>query len=127
MGFKADTPNAERLRYSYWHDGIAVPLLRGNQITNAPSRVGYGTKKVCELLLEGSFEIPQSSKVYVFSNADSASLGLLQHKIPVHQIDTFDWYGDQDRVETRLREVINAYFRATNGQLPELDYDQRRT
>ncbi len=128
QGFRDDAPGAERLRHSYWHDGIAVPLLLGSQITRDPSKVGYKTEKAAELLLRSPFEIPQSAKLFVFSEADLDSLRLLKHDfdVQVHHGSNCDWYGDQDRVEPRLRAIINAFFLAADSELPRLDYDRLR-
>jgi hypothetical protein len=38
QGFRADNPDPKRLRFSQWHEGIAVPLLLGHQITLDPSK-----------------------------------------------------------------------------------------
>ncbi len=127
LGFKDDSPNPKRLRYSYWHEGIAVPLLVGDQITNNSSKIGFRTSNA-ELLLKSPFEIPQSSRLYVFSDADLDSLSLLNHELPVqlHQGDQFAWYSSEDRVEPQVRAIINSYFRDKDGPLPSLNYDRRR-
>ena len=127
QGFRADAPGLERLRFSHWHEGIAVPLLLGYQIALAPSRVGYKTK-AAELLMRSPFTIPQSAKVFVFSDADLASVRLLNldFEVELHRIEPFDWYYERDRVEAGLRATINNYFTAEDGQLPNLDFDQLR-
>lgn len=127
QGFRADAPDPEQLRFSYWHKGIAVPLLLGHQITLTPSRVGCKAK-AAELLLRSPFEIPRSAKLFVFSNADLASVQLLNlgFEVQVHRSEQFVWYCGQDRVEARLRATINNYFRAEDGPLPNLDFDRLR-
>ena len=126
-GFRADAPDAERLRYSHWYDGIAVPLLLGHEITLAPSRVGYKAK-AAELLLRSPFEIPRSARLFVFSDADLASVRLLnpRFEVQVHRDKQFEWYGEQDRIQDGHRATIDAYFRADDGLLPDLDFDRLR-
>lgn len=127
QGFRADAPGPERLRYSHWHEGIAVPLLLGHRITLNPSRVGYKTT-AAELLLRSPFEIPVSAKLFVFSDADLASVRLLNlgFEVQVHRGEQFNWYGEQDRIEAGHRAIINNYFRADEGQLPDLNFDRLR-
>jgi hypothetical protein len=126
-GFRADDPDSKRLRFSHWHEGIEVPLLLGHQITLAPSRVGYKTK-TAELLLQSPFEIPRSAKLFVFSDADLASTRLLNLGFDeqVQRSERFEWYCGQDRVEASLRTMINNYFLANDGPLPNLDFDRLR-
>ncbi len=126
-GFRADAPDPKRLRFSHWHEGIAVPLLLGHQITLDPSRVGIKTK-AAELLLRSPFEIPGSAKLFVFSDVDLASVRLLNlgFDVQVDRSGRFDWYGGQDRVEPGHRTIINNYFRADDGQLPDLNFDRLR-
>lgn len=111
----------------HWHEGIAVPLLMGHQITLAPSRVGYKTK-AAELLLRSPFEIPRSARLFVFSDADLTSIRLLpaRFEVQVHRGEHFEWYGCRDRVEAGMRETINNYFRGDDDPLPDLDFDQLR-
>jgi len=127
LGFKRDTPDRDRCRRSYWHDGIAVPVLLRHQITQEPSSVGFRTKSA-ELLLRSPFEIQQPVQVFAFSNADCESLSLLNHGFAVHlnECEQFAWYAEGDRVEPQLREAINQYFQSDDGQLPQLDYDGLR-
>jgi hypothetical protein len=127
QGFRADALDPERLRFSQRYKGIAVPLLLGHQITLTPSRVGCKTK-AAELLLRSPFEIPRSAKLFVFSDADLASVRLLNlgFEVQVHRSEQFEWYCGQDRVEARLRATINNYFRAEDGPLPNLDFDRLR-
>jgi hypothetical protein len=127
MRVRADAPDPERLRFSHWHKGIAVPLLLGHQITFTPSRVGYKTK-AAELLLRSPFEIPRSAILFVFSDADLASVRLLNldFEVQVHRSEQFEWYCGQDRVEARLRATINNYFHAEDGPLSNLDFDRLR-
>ena len=126
-GFRAESPDAERLRYSHWHEGIAVPLLLGHQITLAPAWVGYKAK-AAELLLRSPFEIPRSARLFVFSDADLASVRLLDpgFEVQVHRGKPFEWYGEQDRIQEGHRATIDAYFRADDGPLPDLDFDRLR-
>jgi Alpha/beta hydrolase family len=127
QGFRSDAPNPQRLRFSHWHKGVAVPLMLGHQITLAPLRVGYKTK-AAELLLRSPFEIPVSAKLSVFSDADLASVRLLNlgFEVKVHRSDQFEWYSGEDRVEPHLRATVNNYFQAEDGQLPDLDFDRLR-
>lgn len=126
-GFRAEAPDPKRLRFSHWHEGISVPLLLGHQITLASSKAGYNSK-VAELLLHSPFAVPQSAKLFVFSDADLATVQLLKHdfEVEVHRSSQFDWYCGQDRVEARLRATINSYFLAEGGSLPNLDFDRLR-
>jgi hypothetical protein len=101
--------------------------MLGHQITLDPSRVGYRTK-AAELLLRSPFEIPRSARLFVFSDADLASVRLLtsQFEVQVDGGERFEWYGGQDRVEAGVRATINNYFRGDDDQLPDLDFDQLR-
>jgi len=124
QGFRADTPDLKRIRFSHWHEGIAVPLLLGHQITLNQSRVG-NKPKAAELLLRSPFEIPGSAKLFVFSDADLASVRLLNlgFEVQVHRGVRFDWYGGQD---VGHRAKIDKYFRSEDGQLPDLNFDLLR-
>jgi hypothetical protein len=125
--FRADAPDPKRLRFSHWHKGIAVPLLLGHQITLTPLRVGYKTR-AAELLLKSPFEIPRLAKLFVFSDADLASVRLLNlgFEVQVHRSEPFEWYCGQARIEAALRATINNYFHDEDGPLPNLDFDRLR-
>lgn len=126
-GFRNDNPNAERLRHSYWHGGIAIPLILASQITRDPSKVGFRTN-AAELLLRSPFKIPKSAKVTVFSDFDLASLSHLNHELNVEIAgeQVFDWYREKDRVEPKVRKAIDTYFLSKDSQPPQLNFDRQR-
>jgi hypothetical protein len=127
QGFRDGEPNREQLRFSHWHEGVAVPLLLGHQIALAPSKVGYKTK-AAELLLRSPFGIPSAAKLFVFSDADLASVRLLDQGITMQgqRSDQFEWYRQTDRVEAGVRSGINKYFSNDHSPLPNFDFDQLR-
>jgi hypothetical protein len=126
-GFRNDNPDHERRRRSYWHDGIAVPLLLSSQITLEPSSVGFRTQSP-ELLLQSPFEILDSIELFVFSQADLDSVALLPHGFSAHyrRCEQFAWYAEEDRVAPNVRLAINQYFQSYDASLPRLDYDRLR-
>jgi len=128
QGFRNDSPNAKRLRHSFWHDGIAVPLMMSHQITLNPLRVGYNTK-AAELLIRSPFEIPKTAKLFVFSDADHDSVQLLKQGLEFQVCCNreFEWYFDRDHVPPPVRIIIDKYFCDPEGELPVMNYDMVRS
>jgi hypothetical protein len=126
-GFRADDPDRARMRHSYWHNGISVPLLLRSQITDAPNRVGSKTKTP-ELLLFSPFALTQSIQFHVFSQADSDSVNICSENIRVnyHKCKQFKWYRERDRVSPDVRKSIDQYFLNEDEPMPNLNYDQLR-
>jgi hypothetical protein len=129
QGFKQDDPGAERMRRSFWHDEIAVPLLSRNQITQHPSNVGYNAPhNTAELLLSSPFVL-ETPTFYCFSKWDRDSVA----KIPANEFaiqssdpNPFGWYAEQDRVTPAIRQQIYEYFDELNRQMPEFNFDMHR-
>ncbi len=55
------------------------------------------------------FEIPRSAKLFVFSEADLASVRLLNigMEVEVHCNKKFEWYCEQDRSEASLPTTVS--------------------
>lgn len=126
-GFRSDNPDKGRLRRSFWHNGIAVPLLLRSQITEAPNSIGCKTKTP-ELLLFSPFALTQSVQFHVFSQADSDSVNRCSTNLSVnyHKCEQFAWYNEQDQVDSEVRQSINQYFRNEDEPMPDLNYDRLR-
>jgi len=126
-GFRLDNPNEGRMRRSFWHNGIAVPLLLRSQITAAPNRVGCKARTP-ELLLSSPFALTHSLQFHVFSQADWDSVNCCSTIVPVsfHKCEQFAWYSEQDRVDSDVRHSINQYFQKNDEPMPDLNFDRLR-
>ena len=64
--------NPERLRHSYWHEGIAVPLPVGEQITHHSSKTGVPTRHPVSVRLDahGQRKVPKRVQVQVVLISD---------------------------------------------------------
>jgi len=127
-GFRASNPPAERMRRSFWHDGLAVPVLAGTQITDRPRSVGFRTD-MPELLIHSCYNLRSSDALYLFSNFDLASLRRMPDapEARVGCSESSAWYAVQDRVDPSVRRRIEAYFEQSDVPFPdELNFDRVR-
>jgi hypothetical protein len=128
QGFRASNPSLDRMRRSFWHDGLAVPVLAGKQITDSPRSVGFGSD-MPELLLRSRYNLRPSDTLYLFSDFDLASVRKLVDA-PKHQVaeaSPFEWYAAQDRVGAEMRRRIEDYFEEPDSSCPDdLNFDRLR-
>jgi hypothetical protein len=127
-GFRGETPDLKRRRYSEWYDGLEVPVLRESEIVRYPQRVGHGTRSA-ELLIRERYVLHETDRLYCFSSFDLRSIGLMPghpHAKAVGPLD-FEWYRHQDRVLPEVRRSIELYFSESAGEFPsDLDCDRIR-
>lgn len=126
--FRDSNPSKNKLRSSYWHVGLDVPVLAGKQITENPAGVGCKTNTP-ELLIRGQYTIPAAVSFVVFSEFDLATARLIPGIANVKKTnaDGLEWYAALDRVADEVRGVIKAYFKDADAQIPaNLDFDQIR-
>ncbi|MGO9597728.1 MAG: hypothetical protein ACLP7Q_06980 [Isosphaeraceae bacterium] len=127
-GFRDSSPSAERVRRSFWHEGLAVPVLTGTQITDGPRSVGFRTR-MPELLIRSCYSLRPSDTLYLFSNLDLASLQRMPDALEarVGCSETLAWYAARDRVDQSVRRRIEAYFEHSDVPFPdELNFDRVR-
>jgi hypothetical protein len=126
--FRASRPSEEKLRRSYWHDGLEVPVLAGKQITDKPARVGFGTK-MPELLIRRRYAIRDADSFVVFSEFDLATVRLLSGLAQMQKTEAaeLEWYAASDRVAKKDRDAIETYFKDADAPFPtDLNFDRIR-
>ncbi len=119
--FRASNPTAEAAR-GFFVEGLAVPVLRGEEITRNLKLLLKSPRGVPELLIEDSFDISRADRLIVFSEADRRAA----EKYPVLPVELRVFPGYDDHSPPReLRARLEAFFH--NGEVSEQwDFDAIR-